>query len=112
MDIATGPGLFGNRTRTRILLAFALLDESHPSELARLLGTTVSNVRKAIDSLEQSGVVVGVLVGRTRRISLNPRYFARDELRVLLDKMALSNAELIALIREMRRRPRLAGKDL
>ncbi len=40
-------------------------------------------------------MVAGVVKGRERRVSLNPRYFGRQELWVLLDKMAAASPELI-----------------
>jgi predicted transcriptional regulator len=112
MDLTQGSGLFGSRTRTNILMVLALLGESHPSELSRILGTSVSNVIKALDGLEMSGAVSGTTVGRTRRISLNPRYFAAKELLALLDKTSRSNAGLVDAISQLRRRPRRAGKPL
>jgi DNA-binding MarR family transcriptional regulator len=104
--------MFGTTTRTNILLSLALIEESHASELARLTETSVSNVQKTLDSLEQVGAVSGAISGRERRVRLNPRFYARDELRALLDKMAIQNAELVAKVTELRRRPRRAGKAL
>ena len=112
MPLTSNFGLFGTKNRTNILLFLALMEESHASELSRLLGTSVSNVQKTLDSLEQVGVVAGAVKGRERRVSLSPRYFARQELRDLLDKMASANPELIDKVGEIRRRPRRAGKEL
>ena len=89
-----------------------LLDRSHASELARLIGTTVSNVRKGLDSLEQMGVVSGRYLGRTREVQLNPGYFAYNELRPLLDKLAYADGEVLETATLVRRRPRRAAKDL
>ena len=112
MGIARDVGLFGTGTRTNVLLLLTLLSESHARELARILGTTSSNVIKAIDSLEQVGVVSGVLEGRTRRVSLNPRYAYKDELVPLLERMASTHPGLVQAVSEMRRRPRRSGKEL
>ena len=112
MNLKTSTGLFGSSTRTTILLILSLIDESHPTELAGLLGTAVSNVRKAIVSLEKSGAVAGRAVGRTHRISLDPRFYAASELKALLEKMALANSDLVEALGEMRRRPRRLGKPL
>ncbi len=112
MGIARDVGLFGTGTRTNVLLLLALLGESHARELARILGATPSNVIKAISSLEQTGVVSGVLEGRTRRVSLNPRYPFRGELIPLLEKMATSHPGLVEAVSGLRRRPRRLGKTL
>ena len=103
---------FGNTTRTGILLILALIEDSYPKQMAEVLETPASNIFKALDSLEREGLVVTRLVGRTRQITLNPRYFARDELRAYLDKLALSDAALIEAVTEIRKRPRRTGKTL
>lgn len=108
----SAPGLFGTRNRTNILLYLTLLEESHAAELARLIDTSLSNTQKTIDSLERVGVVSGAVIGRERRIALDPRYFAYQELRSLLDKMVLANPEIIHRAIGLRRRPRRSGKSL
>lgn len=112
MRASSGFGLFGTKNRTNILLLLRILGESHASELARLAETSVSNVQKILDSLEQSGAVAGVVEGRQRRVSLNPRYFAQSELMVLLDKLALQSPELLDKVADLRRRSRRVGKAL
>jgi len=105
-------GVFGTKTRSNILLALALLGESHASELSRLLDTSLSNVQKTLDSLEQVGIVSGAMLGRERRVRLDPRYYARDELSALLTKLAVQNQELVEAVSGIRRRPRRSGKAL
>ena len=112
MNIARDVGLFGTGTRTNVLLILALLGESHASEIARILDANASNVSKAIDSLEQAGVVVGIAVGRTRRITINPRYPYQADLTPLLQKMATTHPGLIQAVSELRHRPRRTGKQL
>ena len=48
---------FGGETRTRLLVALRLLDESYPRELARLLGVSLSSVQQAVRGLERDGLV-------------------------------------------------------
>ena len=103
---------FGGRTRTRVLVALGLLESSYPRELARLLDAPVSGVRKAIDGLESDGLVRGRLVGRTRLVRLDPTYFARDELRAYLGRLAEAELDLRDAIQRLRRRPRRSGKRL
>ncbi len=112
VSLARDIGLFGTGTRTNVLLLLSLLGESHAREIAQILDANASNVRKAIDSLEQIGVVSGVLKGRTRRISLNPRYAYSRELLPLLERMSTSHPGLVDAVAELRRRPRRSGKAL
>src|SRR5687768_9385320 len=85
---------FGGQTRTRTLVALALLGSSHARELAR------------------DGLVAGRLVGRSRVVSLDPRYFARVELAAYLARLADGDEELRRAVSELRRRPRRADKPL
>ena len=110
MIIQSSP--FGGLTRTRVLVALSLVETSYPRELSRLLEAPVSGVRKALLGLERDGLVSGRLVGRTRLVRLNPAYFARDELKTYLGRLAAADSELRARVRNLRRRPRLAGKPL
>jgi DNA-binding MarR family transcriptional regulator len=113
VKLRSGSGsLFGTETRTGILLLLSLMGESHAAELSRILEVRPYTVQRALDGLEQAGIVSGALVGRERRVRLDPRYFARDELRALLDKLALHKTDLQARVAEIRRRPRRSGKTL
>ncbi|MBM3496859.1 MAG: winged helix-turn-helix transcriptional regulator [Armatimonadetes bacterium] len=103
---------FGSLSRTRVLLALALLDSSYQRELARLLGVAPSVAQKALSGLERDGLVVGRLVGRTRVYALNPRYFALPELVAFLRRLAEADIDLRDRTAALRRRPRRAGKAL
>jgi DNA-binding transcriptional ArsR family regulator len=103
---------FGSRTRTQVLLALQLLDQSYPRELSRLLEISLSVVQKAIRSLEADELVAGRSVGRTRTFQLNPRYFARREIRELLVKLLETDRQLKQRASRLRRRPRRTGKRL
>lgn len=108
MVISSSP--FGGQARTRVLLALRLLDESFPRELARVLELPVSGVQMAVRGLERDGLVASQTAGRMRLVRLNPRYFAREELRQYLLRLAVAEARLQNRVAEMRRRPRAAGK--
>ena len=103
---------FGSQSRTRVLLALQLLDESYARELSRVLEMPLSNVQKALRTLEIDGLVAARAVGRTRVFRLNPRYFAREALRTLLARLVEPENRLNARIESMRRRPRRTGKPL
>lgn len=110
MNTTSSP--FGGRTRTRVLLALALLETSYPRELSRLLNAPVSGVRKALEGLERDALVSGRFVGRTRVVQLSPSYFARQELLTYLRHLAKADRELNSRVDALRRRPRRSGKPL
>jgi hypothetical protein len=103
---------FGGQTRTRVLVTLGLLESSYPREMERLLDAPISGVRKALAGLERDGLVSGRLVGRTRVVQLNPAYFARDELRAYLVRLAAADRDLQRRVEGLRRRQRQAGKPL
>lgn len=106
------PSLFGAETRTATLLTIHMLTETHAPEVASLLNISLSHAQKTIASLERAGLVVGTMEGNTRRVRLNPRYFALDELKALLDKLALHDIPLQERLAQKRRRPRRSGKEI
>jgi DNA-binding IclR family transcriptional regulator len=103
---------FGSRTRTSVLVALCLIEESFPRELARLLETSLHTVQRALEGLELAGLVAGRTAGRTRLYRLEPRYFAHRELVSYLRRLAEAEPALEGRIVKLRRRPRRAGKPL
>lgn len=110
MVMASSP--FGGQSRTAVLLALRLLEESFPRELSRVLERPLNGVQMALRGLDRDGLVAGRLVGRTRLFRLNPRYFARDELQRYLLKLADADPALRQRVEQLRRRPRRSGKPL
>jgi hypothetical protein len=102
--------LFGGRVRTAVLTTVRLLGETYPSELAILLGVRLYAIQRVLESLESEAVLVSRSVGRTRQISLNPRYFAYRELAALLWRLGREDADLQRALSTLRRRPRRDGK--
>ncbi len=103
---------FGSQTRTRLLMALSLLEESYARELSRILEIPVSVIQKAILSLERDGLVAARSVGRARVLTLNPRYFARRELLALLNRLTEPEERIRKAVAALRRRPRRTGKRL
>jgi DNA-binding transcriptional ArsR family regulator len=103
---------FGGQTRTRALIALALLNESFPREMSRLLSEPINGVLQALAGLEKDGLVAARSAGRTRLYQLDPRYFALAELRAYLTRLAEPETELRNRIDSLRKRPRRAGKRL
>jgi DNA-binding MarR family transcriptional regulator len=112
MEMINESELFGTTTRTSTLLVIQMLGETHGAEIARILGRSPSRIKAAVDSLERAGVIVGTEEGKTRRIALNPRYVASEELRNLLAKLGMMDVDLQKRLATIRRRPRRAGKQI
>lgn len=106
------PGLFGSEARTKVLLAIYLLNETYASELAQLLGRSVSRIQAAVSSFETIGVVTTRVFGGARLISLNTNFFAAEELRELLQKISIQDVALQQMLAKKRRRPRRMNKGL
>ena len=105
------PKLFGSATRTRALLAIALLKETYVRQLAALLGLSSPVLFRIVDDLEREGTVVSRYVGRTRTISLNPRMYGVRELEAFLLKYA-KGTDVEENVSRIRRRPRRRGKEI
>jgi DNA-binding transcriptional ArsR family regulator len=105
------PKLLGSRRRTEIFILLALLGESYPNELCRLLGAQKAAVLYILDGLEADGIVASRRLGRTRRLLLDPRFFAHRELKALLLKLAEAEPVLQRAATTKRARPRRKGKS-
>ena len=112
MDSIGSVELFGTPTRTSTLLVIQMLGETHGAEIARILNRSPSRIKDAVDSLERAGIIIGNEVGKTRRVRLNPRFVASEELRSLLAKLGMMDVELQKQLATVRRRPRRAGKEI
>src|SRR3989442_10296829 len=103
---------FGGQTRTLVLLALSLLEESFPRELARLLEVSLNGVQQALRGLERDGLVAARLAGSTRLYKLNPSYLARGGVQDYLKRLAEAETELMGITARLERRPRRAGQPL
>jgi DNA-binding transcriptional ArsR family regulator len=104
--------LFGSPTRDRVLVLLEVKKSSHLREIARIFELSVPTAQRAIKQLEFDGLIVARLVGRSRLLELNPRFFAYNELRDLLHAIALKRPDLYAPAEQIRNRPRRSGKPL
>lgn len=104
--------MFGSQSRTDVLLALAFLEESHGGELATMLPCSLSQIQRALASLELAGIAVSVQRGNQRRYRLNPRYVALPELSALAGALIVHRPDLTERMMAVRRRPRKKGKEL
>ena len=104
--------LLGSEIREKILLFLFVYREGYIRGIAKLFNFNVNAVAFQLDKLENGGVIVSQLKGKTRLYSLNPRYFFLNELKALLQKAkdALPEEELEKYYR-IRTRPRRRGKQ-
>jgi DNA-binding IclR family transcriptional regulator len=104
--------LFGSELRSSVLQLLALLEESFPTEIARLLGAPRISVQRIVEALELESILATRRLGHERRVTLNPRFFAYDELKALLTKLALQNRRITLAAGKRRARPRRRGKEI
>lgn len=93
-------------------MAIALLGESYPRELARVLNAPLLSVQRVVDALDEEGVVAVRSFGKIRRVTLNPRFFGSADLRALLLRLAEGETEIQQAVSSLRRSPRRKGKAL
>lgn len=105
--------LFGNPTIEKVLLYLQNYNEGYASEIAATFSIRLSVVQKQLKRLEDGGVIVSQLKGRTRLYLWNPRYPFRSELKNLLEKSFefIPESEIKKYFRK-RQRPRRTGKPL
>ena len=108
--VAPGSTLFGSRNRTAILIAIRMLETTHVSELAAMLGLRLFTVQETVRTLEPEQAIVARAVGRTRQLALNPRYLGHASLADLLWQLGSQDHDLQQRLATIRRRPRRTGK--
>lgn len=96
--------LFGSERRTEVLVLVALLKETFPTEIARLLDAPLYSVQKIVDGLEEDGVVTTRLDRRKRVVSLDSRFAAAEQLNRLLARLIDLNPKVRAIAARRRSR--------
>jgi hypothetical protein len=105
--------LLSSVNKERVLLFLLAREEGYPRDIARFFDTGLAPVQRQLDALEQGGILVSRLAGRTRLYTFNPRYPLLDELKALLEKaLSFYPAEERKRLIMSRQRPRRRGKPL
>ena len=105
--------LLGGKTAEKCLIYLTAQKEAYPLEIAKAFKISNTQVNRTLDKLEQSDILIGQEVGRTRIYSLNDRWALAKELKALLGR-----ALLMMPIEDQekhfakRKRPRRKGKAL
>jgi hypothetical protein len=79
--------LFGNKNIERILLFLFVNEKCYGTQLQILLRVPLTPIQKALFRLEKGGVLQSHYEGKTRIYEMNPLYFLRTELEILLKKV-------------------------
>ena len=105
--------VFGSTTAEKVLLFIQNYRRGNSNEIARTFEISQSMVWKQLIKFEAEGVLVSVMIGKSRVFEFNPRYAFKQQLSELLQ----SGIEAMPTdLRErwfmQRRRPRRFGKPL
>jgi hypothetical protein len=107
--------LFSNKNTEKILIYLYLHGKANASQLSKAFTSSLDPIQKTLRKLEEGGLLVSFLEGRTRVFQWNPRYPFLPEIQMLAEK---SYAYLPLEIQEIyyqstkRKRPRKTGKPL
>lgn len=105
--------LLGTKTREQVLQYLLAFDEGYAREITRFYDTTLTAVQKQLQGLENGGVLLSKMSGRTRIYFFNPRYAFLPELKTLLEKAKnYYPPELREKLEMQRKRPRRPEKPL
>ena len=104
-------GLFSNKTTEKVLLHIYHYGESHASAISKDFDTSLNPIINQLNRLEENGILVSKLMGKSRVYSFNPKSPFSKPLERLIE-VAYESYSLKER-QEMfssRRRPRAKGK--
>lgn len=107
--------LFANKNVEKILMYLCLHGKAHATELRHSFRSALDPIQKTLKKLEEGGLLVSFLEGRTRVFQWNPRYPFLKEIQALAAKAYSYLPEDIQQIQyqsKKRKRPRKTGKPL
>ncbi len=105
--------LFGTKSRELVLQYLFVFDAGHAREMSRYFEISLPSIQNQLRHLEDGGVILSEMCGRTRRYFLNPRYAFLKELRALLERVRkFYKPELLAKLTMQRKRPRRPDKRI
>lgn len=106
-------GVLRAESQERILIFLLARGRGYAKGIADFYSASLTPIQAQLSRLEADGVVVGRQVGGIREFEINPRYFFREELLVLLQKALSAYPEEVreALLMD-RRRPRSRHKPV
>jgi len=78
--------LFGGTTVEKILFFMLVYEEGYARQISRLFQVAFDPVNKQLSKLEDAGVLISKLKGRTKIFTWNPRYPFLIEMKALIKK--------------------------
>lgn len=105
--------ILGSETAEKVLFYLTAYGEGHASGIAKTFDISLSMAQKQLARLEEAGLLVSSLKGRTRLYLWNPRYLFLKEFKSFLEKaFEYIPEEEKEKYYYQRTRPRRAGKPL
>jgi len=107
--------LFTNKNVEKILIYLCLHEKANATELKHSFNSALDPIQKTLRKLEEGGLLVSFLEGRTRVFQWNPRYPFLKEIQDLAKKAYMflpkdiQNTQYQSM---KRKRPRKTGKPL
>lgn len=106
--------LFANKNVEKILMYLNLHEKANASELSRAFKSSLDPIQKTLRKLEEGGLLVSFLEGKTRIFRWNPRYPFLREIQLVAEKAYTylpSEIQEIYYKKTKRKRPRKSGKS-
>jgi hypothetical protein len=107
--------LFGNKNIEKILIYVLLHGKANATELTKAFNSSLDPIQKTLRKLEQGGLLVSFLEGKTRVFQWNPRYPFLNEIQALAKssyEFLPSEIQQSNYQADKRKRPRRNGKPL
>jgi hypothetical protein len=86
MEVNMLAKLLGGETAEKVLIYMTVYEEGYARQISRLFGIAFDPVNKQLKKMEDAGILVGIMKGRTKMFSWNPRYPFLAELKALFKK--------------------------
>jgi hypothetical protein len=96
-----------------VLFFLLTYGEGYAKQMSDTFGISINGIQQQLRKLEEGGVLVSQLKGKTRIFTFNPNYAFLSELKNLLSKaMKMIPVKDVELYYRKRTRPRKTGKPL
>lgn len=107
--------IFGSKNVEKVLFFLLVNQNCYGTQLSKVFNQALSPFQRILDRLEEGGIIVSFLAGKTRLYQFNPRYPFLEELKEFLKKAYefISQEEKQKFYEpKTRKRPRRRGKPL
>lgn len=106
-------GILRAESQEKILIYLLIRGTGYGKNIAEFYNVPTNPIQKQLVRLEEDGVIISQLVGKTRLYELNPRYPFMEALKALLKTALVAYpSKLVNSLTVQRTRPRVAGKPI